>query len=78
MIKINKYSYPILNKMLLGKTVRFNSDCEFFPHFDVIGKVVELKMKNSEILIDIIIKHNHKRITIGSNMKNLRFEILSS
>lgn len=78
MININTYSYPILNQMLLGKIVRFTSDCEFFPHFDVIGKVVELKMKNSEILIDIIIKHNHKRITIGSNMKNLQFKILGN
>lgn len=76
MINISKYSYPELNKLLLGKNVRFKSDCEFFPNFDVIGKVIFMKMQNSEILIDVIIHNKNKKITIGSNMKNLRFSIL--
>lgn len=78
---VSKYTYSALTKILLGRTVRFTSDCEFFPKFDVTGKIVEMKMRNGEILIDVIINNSnktHRRITIGSNMKNLQFEILGS
>ena len=37
---VSKYTYSALTKILLGRTVRFTSDCEFFPKFDVTGKIV--------------------------------------
>lgn len=75
MISIKKYSYPILNSMLLGKKAHFTSTCEFFPNFDVTGKVTQMGLKNGEILI-CVLTNNNKKITIGSNMKDLKFEII--
>ena len=73
MESINKYSYTQLIKKLVGKKVRFVSDCELFPNFDVIGKVVSYYIKGNEILFKT--KIGTKTIDIGSNMKNLRFEM---
>ncbi len=60
--------------MLVGKTVRFVSDCEFFQNFDVTGLVYSYSIYNNEILFKV---KSRKNITIGSNMKNLRFEIVN-
>lgn len=75
MINISNYSFNQITGNLLGKNVHFKSDCEFFPNFDVTGKVVKVYMNNDETIIDIIEKCG-KRLSIGSNMKNLRFEIV--
>ena len=72
---VKKYSYELLFKKIFGKNVRFKSDCEFFPNFDIIIKVKDLSLGNNEILIKGITKNN-KSITIGSNMQNLEFEIM--
>lgn len=74
MININNHSYYQLTELLLGKRAHFTSDCEFFPNFDVIGKVILIKQNPTEILIDII-EQRGKRLTIGTNMKNLQCEI---
>ena len=39
----------VLYKKLFGKNVRFISNCEFFPNFDVIIKVNKIYIKGSEI-----------------------------
>ena len=61
---------------ILGKIVHLTSDCDIFPNFNVTGKVTGRDIsKTGEHLIYINIKH--KRLTVGLNMKNLRFEIIS-
>ena len=73
---IRNFSYIDLSNLLIGKLTNFKSDCEFFPDFDVTGKVKRISIaSNNEILFHIIVKH--KEYTIGSNMKNLSFKILS-
>lgn len=71
---IKKYTYKNINKLLLTKTVHFISDCEFFPNFNITGKVISIHIHNNEILFEVKIKE--KKLTIGSNMKNLQFEIV--
>ena len=72
---IKKFSFESIYKKLFGKNVRFISNCEFFPNFDVIIKVNKIYIKGSEILFEGLTKTN-KKLTIGSNMKNLQFEII--
>ena len=72
--EVSKISYTELLS-LKGKSVRFISDCEIFPNFDVSGKVLSLEFNNNENIF--VVKTNGKIIHIGSNMKNLRLEYLS-
>lgn len=72
--EVSKISYNELLS-LKGKNVRFISDCEIFPNFDVTGKVLSLEFNNNENIF--VVKTNRKIIHIGSNMKNLRLEYLS-
>ena len=74
MTSIKEYLYIDLCRLLIGKKVQFKSDCEFFPNFDVTGKVESITPKQNELLISII--RNGKKYTIGSNMKNLTFKIV--
>lgn len=55
---------------LRGSEVRFISDCEIFPNFDVIGKVKSIYFEGSEYVFIVSVKS--KNIHIGSNMKNLK------
>ena len=55
---------------LRGSEVRFISDCELFPNFDVIGKVKSISLEGSEYVFIVSVKG--KNIHIGSNMKNLK------
>lgn len=72
---VSSYSYQDLCKILIGKNVNFKSNCEFFPNFDVSGKVLSISIAtNNEYLIKIVTK-NRKFYDIGSNMKNLSFII---
>lgn len=59
---------------LIGKNISFISDCEFFPNFNVSGKLIKLDIKNNEILFTLDI-HSKKNFVVGSNMKNLKIEI---
>jgi len=72
---VSKYSFEWLSLNLIGKTIRFKSDCEFFPNFDVNMKVSSIYLKNNEIIFEGKVKHKNNFI-IGANMKNLSFEIL--
>ena len=75
MQKVKKMSLLDLSKTLIGHKVRFISDCEFFPNFDVTCNVKQIYMKGNEIIFEVNTLNN-KYLTIGSNMKNLQFELL--
>ena len=60
---------------MFGKNVHFTSDCEFFPNFDVVIKINDIYIKNTEIIFKGKTKTN-KMLMIGSNMHNLQFEIV--
>lgn len=72
---VKNYTFEIIYKKLFGKNVRFVSDCEFFPNFDVIIKINKIYINQNEIMFRGLTKSN-KNLTIGSNMKNLKFEIM--
>lgn len=76
MERISLYSYINLHKLLLNKKVHFISDCEFFPNFDVQVYVYEIYIRNNETIFETKNISNGKQLTIGSNMKNLMFELL--
>ena len=75
MVKIKGLSFTQIQQRLIGNTVHFKSDCTFFPNFDVKGKVVKVTNLGVEIMIEILTK-DRKQLKIGSNMKNLRYEII--
>lgn len=72
---VKNYPFEIIYKKLFGKNVRFVSDCEFFPNFDVIIKINKIYINQNEIMFRGLTKSN-KNLTIGSNMQNLKFEII--
>ena len=74
-MKVKNISYNILSNSILGKIVNFKSDCEFFPNFNVTGKVYKLELRQDETLIYVKTRQG-KKLTIGSNMKNLEYEII--
>lgn len=77
MEKVSSKSYIDLHKLLFHKRVHFTSDCEFFPNFNVRVYVYDIYIeKNNEIIFETKNISNGKKLTIGSNMKNLEFEII--
>ena len=72
---VKKYPINILKQKMLGKKVHFTSDCQLFPNFNVTGKVISMTMKNGETIINVIENKTNKHLSIGSNMKNLRFMV---
>lgn len=76
MFYVKDFSYYILIKMLLGKTVNFKSDCDFFPNFNITGKIISYTIKNNELIFKLRIPTKNKIIDVGSNMKNLQFKII--
>ena len=76
MEKISLYSYIDIHKLLFHKKVHFTSDCEFFPNFDVNVYVYDIYLRDNEIMFETKNISNSKKLTIGSNMKNLQFEII--
>ena len=76
--KVSLYTIEKITSKLLGKRVRFTSDCELFPNFDVKVQVISISIsQNREILFGCRNISNRKKLVIGSNMRNLRFQILS-
>ena len=75
MIEVKEYTYETLSELCLGQHVHFTSDCELFPNFDIKCKVLQIQIKGSEIIFTCKLS-NGKIITVGSNMKNLKFEII--
>ena len=77
MEKVSSKSYIDLHKLLFHKKIHFTSDCELFPEFDVRVYVYDIYIeKNGEIIFETKNISNSKKLTIGSNMKNLEFEII--
>lgn len=74
---LSKYSYIWMCNNLMNKKIHFISDCEFFPNFNIEGYIKDIKLSKStsEILFTVAVKN--KTLTIGSNMKNLQFEIMN-
>lgn len=72
---ISNFNYNDLCNILIGKIVNFKSDCKIFPNFDITGKVLSIVISPSNEYI-IKIQRNNKKYDIGSNMLNLRFEII--
>ena len=63
---------------LIGKTVRFTSDCPILGGFDTVVIVDNYYIRdNVEYVFECKAKKTGKSIKIGSNMLNLKFEILS-
>ena len=75
---ISSLSYFNIISQLLKKKVRFISDCEIFPNFDVKVLINDIYLYKSskEIIFETTNLSNKKHLTIGSNMKNLQFELL--
>ena len=61
---------------LNGYVVNFKSSCEFFPNFDVVGRVTNIMLKNDETIFTIKTHPTNKEIKIGSNMHQLRYLIM--
>jgi hypothetical protein len=76
MTNVKGKSFTYLQHELLGNKVHFKSDCEFFPKFDVTGKVIRMSILNGEIIFEMIIQYSGKQLKIGSNMKNLTYKKL--
>jgi len=75
MKRVKTYPFKKLILDLVGKNVHFTSDCEFFPNFNVKGKVISYYIRTDEIVFKL--KTNYgKTIDVGSNMKNLKFEFI--
>lgn len=74
MKSVKQYTYEKLIQLLLGKNVHMTSDCEFFPNFNITGKVLEYRITGTELVFKVNV--NGKKIDVGSNMKNLKFEIV--
>ena len=78
MEKVSSYTIEKITNKLLGKRVKFISDCELFPNFDGNVQVVSISLSpNKEVLFDCRTLENRKKLIIGSKMKNLRFKLLS-
>ena len=73
MISANNRPFSFFSA-LLGKKVHMKSDCEFFPNFDVIGKIIEVNPGSNGETVMTMITASGKTIYIGSNMKNLRYD----
>lgn len=72
---LSNLTYEQISTSLYNKNIHFTSDCEFFPEFDVIGKIIKTRIQNTEIVMTFKTKQG-RVIDIGSHMKNLRYEIL--
>ena len=53
------------------------SDCEFFPNFDITRQIIGYRINNNELIFKVKIFKNSKIIDVGSNMKNLSFELIN-
>lgn len=76
MMNIKDLTYAQLCSYI-NKTFEFTSDCEFFPNFNVIGKITKVDINNKEYIISVSTKPTGKLIKIGSNMKNLKMKVIN-
>lgn len=70
-MKVSKLSYDELCKYI-GHNVLMRSNCEFFPNFNIMGRVLDISIgTNNEYEIKVKTKPTGKELLVGSNMKNL-------
>lgn len=62
---------------LIGKKVQFKANCDFFPNFDTTVIVNSVSKRSSEILFHCKVIKNSKSTIIGSNMKGLKYQVIS-
>ena len=48
---LSNLTYEQITTSLYNKNIHFTSDCEFFPEFDVIGKIIKTRIQNTEIVM---------------------------
>ncbi len=72
---VKNYNFREIYKKIFGKNIHFISDCEFFPNFNVVVNIKDIYIKGNEIIFKGKTKNN-KELLIGSNMRNLQFEIV--
>ena len=74
---VNDLTYNELMS-LQNKVVRFTSDCILFDNFDVTCRIISIhNRQNVEYVFICINTKTNKTIKIGSNMLNLRFEVIN-
>lgn len=62
---------------IIGKKVRFTANCDFFPNFDTTVTINSVSQRsNGEFLYSCKVIKNSKTVTIGTNMKGLKYEII--
>ena len=74
---VKKLKYEEL-MTFVGSRCQLNSDCEFFPNFNVTGTIHDVSINNNEYIINIETEPTGKIIPIGSNMRNLTIKKISS
>lgn len=74
MVFVRNLSYSEIYK-LINKKVRFISDCDLFPNFDIIGKIKSISLYKNELIFDTKLECG-RIIQVGSNMKNLKIDVL--
>ena len=75
MTPINKLNHN-QKLSLLGKTIHMKASCEFFPNFDITGKLISWHIANNGEFVYTCKISSNKTIQIGTNMKDLVYEIL--
>ena len=73
---IKNCTYKKLIDEILGNIVHFTSNCELFPNFDVKGKVISYYQTDYELVFKVKIPAYNKIVDVGTNMKNLKYEII--
>lgn len=72
---VKKYPFKNLILDFVGKNIHFTSDCEFFPNFNVKGKIISYYFRTNEIVFKLKTSYG-KTIDVGTNMKNLKYEFI--
>jgi hypothetical protein len=71
-----RLGYLEASRTLTGRMVRFTSDCELFRNFDVTGRVLRVYVNGTETVFDLKVRGHARTITVGSNMRNLMYDVL--
>lgn len=72
---VKKESFTSLIKNIVGNKCHFTSTCEFFPNFNVKGLIISYYIRGSELIFKMK-TNSGKIIDIGSNMKELKYEVI--
>lgn len=73
---VKNYTYQKLLDEVMGNIVHFTAHCELFPNFDIKGKVISYYTTEFELILKVKIQAYNKIIEVGTNMGNLKFEVI--